>query len=363
MANLSVIKFTKDFITSKFIKHWNKPGNLLFLNLAVTYNCNSKCIMCNIWELYKKTPEEIKKELSLSDYKEFFTSNKKQLKNLIHIGITGGEPFLRDDFSKIIYIIHNTCPKSVIDITTNGLIPEKIENDVKEILKECPGLKLKINISMDGLEKTHNTIRGHDTFYKLLMLTVKKLIEIKKNNDIGLKVSFTILPQNYKEINDVYKISQKLGFKFSCRPVHTSKNFYGNNENLIKSFSPSIIKEIEDQLKKIPNKDFFLEHIPTYLKDKGFMIPCYSGFYSIYIDPYGNVYPCLFINKKMGNIKDPNFFKEVWNSREFKDARNDIKKRQCPNCWTECETNHSLYFDGIRYFFWVIRKPFRIPKR
>ena len=357
--NLNLVDFGKDFIKSKFTRYGNKPGSLLFLNLAVTYQCNSRCLMCNIWQIYKKTPEMMKKELSLSDYREIFTSNKEYLKDLIHVGITGGEPFLRNDLSEIISIIHEECPKSAVDITTNGLMPKKIEADIKEILSKCPGLKLNINISMDGLEKTHNTIRGNNTFYELLMLTAQKLLNIKKNNDIDVKVSFTILPQNYRELYDVYKISQKLGFKFSCRPVHTSTTFY-NNERLIESFSPSMIKTIEDQLKKIPNKDFFLELIPTYLRDKCFMVPCYSGFYSIYVNPYGNVYPCLFIDKKMGNVKDSNFFKNVWNSKEFNDVRNDIKNKRCPNCWTECEINHSLYLDGIKFMTWVMKNPSRI---
>ena len=357
--NLNFVDFGKDFIKSKFIRSLNKPGNLLFLNLAVTYKCNSRCLMCNIWQIYKKNPGLMKKELSLSDYREIFTSNKEYLKNLIHVGITGGEPFLRDDLSEIISIIHKECPKSAVDITTNGLMPKKIEADIKEILSKCPGLRLNINISMDGLEKTHNTIRGNSNLYELLMLTAQKLINIKKNNDIDIKVSFTILPQNYTELYNVYKISQKLGFKFSCRPFHTSTTFY-NNERLIESFSSSMIEAIEYQLKKISDKDFFLEHIPNYLKDKCFMVPCYSGFYSIYIDPYGYVYPCLFINKKMGNVKDPNFFKKVWNSKKFNDIRSDIKNKRCPNCWTECEINHSLYLDGIRYISWVMKRPFRV---
>ena len=358
--NLNVVDFAKNFITSKFGRYNNSPKGPLFLNWAVTYRCNSRCLMCDIWKFYKKYPEKIKEELSIDNYRQIFTSNKKHLRNLIHVGITGGEPFLRNDLSEIVSIIHNTCPKSAIDITTNGLIPKKIENDIKDILKKCPGLRLNINISMEGSEKTHNAIRGLDVSYKLSMSTVKKLMKIKKNNDIDVKVSFTILPQNYTEIYDVYKISQKLGFGFSCRPVHTSTSFYGNKEHLINSFSSSMIKSIENQLKKIPNKDFFLEHIPTYLRSKNFIVPCYSGFYSIYIDPYGNVYPCLFIDKKMGNIKDLNFFEKTWNSKEFIGIRNDIKNKCCPNCWTECEINHSLYLDGIRYLSWMMRKPSHI---
>jgi len=311
--------------------------------------------MCNIWNFYRNKPEKLKKELSVEDYREIFTVHKEYLKNLIHVGITGGEPFLRDDLSKIIAIIHETCPKSAVDITTNGLLPDKVESEVKDMINTYPDLKLNLNISMDGLEKTHNKIRGLDSAYELLILTAKKLIEIKKDNEIDVKISFTILPQNHTEIYDVYKISQKLGFKFSCRPVHTSTAFYGNKEFLKNSFSSSMITTIEKQLKKIHGIDFFIEYIPNYLKGRGFIVPCYSGFYSIYLNPFGDVYPCLFIDKKMGNIKDTDFFKEVWFSKEFNDIRNMIKERKCPNCWTECEINHSLYLDGLKYICWTIK--------
>jgi MoaA/NifB/PqqE/SkfB family radical SAM enzyme len=360
MINLSVKDFSRHFITSKFERHTNRSKGPLFINWAVTYRCNSRCMMCDIWKLYRNHPEKMKKELSVDDYREIFALNRKYLKNLIHIGITGGEPFLRDDLTEIISIIHNKCPKTTIDITTNGLNPEKIETDVKEILRKCPDLRLNINISIEGPEKTHNRIRGHDNFYEMVMRTAKKLIDVKKNNNIDVKVSFTILPQNCNEIYKVYKISQKLGFKFSCRPVHTSTSFYGNNERLKRPFTPSTIKKIEKQLNKIPNKDFFLEHTPAYLTSGNLIVPCYSGFYSIYIDPYGDVYPCLFIDKKLGSVKDHNFFKKTWVSKEFNDIRNDIKKKRCPKCWTECETNHSLYLDGVNYITWVMRRPSRI---
>ncbi|MBT4071635.1 MAG: radical SAM protein, partial [Candidatus Magasanikbacteria bacterium] len=51
--------------------------------LGVTYNCNSRCTMCNIWKI-KNSPE-----LPVKEY-------EKLPRSLRDINISGGEPFLRD---------------------------------------------------------------------------------------------------------------------------------------------------------------------------------------------------------------------------------------------------------------------------
>ena len=52
--------------------------------IAVTYRCNAKCHMCNIWQ----DPTNPKDEITLDDI-------KKIPNGLSFANITGGEPFLR----------------------------------------------------------------------------------------------------------------------------------------------------------------------------------------------------------------------------------------------------------------------------
>ena len=43
-------------------------------------------------------------------------------------------------------------------------------------------------------------------------------------------------------------------------------------------------------------------------------IKCYAGTHSFFLDPYGDIFPCIMLNKKIGNIKEG--FDKVWLSKE-----------------------------------------------
>ena len=74
--------------------------------------------------------------------------------------IGGGEPFLRKDLSKII----NLFEKQIVSIPTNGWLLENIMHQIDLIEKK--NTELVINLSLDGLEKTHNKIRKNEKSWK-----------------------------------------------------------------------------------------------------------------------------------------------------------------------------------------------------
>jgi len=84
-----------------------KKSSIKSIVLAVTYKCNLRCKMCNIWQ-----NQEVE-NLDLS-----YFSN---IKNIKYINISGGEPFLRSDLIELVKIIKKNNPKSNIIISSNGL--------------------------------------------------------------------------------------------------------------------------------------------------------------------------------------------------------------------------------------------------
>ncbi len=70
--------------------------------LGITYRCNARCKMCNIWKFPTKKEEEVKVE------------DLEKLPRMRFTNITGGEPFLRDDIEEIIYILKKKAKRIVI---------------------------------------------------------------------------------------------------------------------------------------------------------------------------------------------------------------------------------------------------------
>ncbi|MFQ6087364.1 MAG: radical SAM/SPASM domain-containing protein [Candidatus Methanofastidiosia archaeon] len=355
--HLNTLKYINHFISSKIARFTYKTQGPLFLNMALTYRCNSKCQMCNIWKTYKKNSQKATQELRIQDYERFFNDNKKYLKDLLQIAITGGEPFLREDLVELVKIIHKLYPRAFIDLSTNGFLSKRITSTVEKFFKENPILRLQVSVSLDGIGEVHDEIRGVKGAFEKVRTTCELLRELKDRfSNLEITLSFTILESNYKEISKVYQFAERYGVRFTLRPAQVSEIYY-LNPNLKVSFPNDMIQFVEMKAKEISlgYRSFFIRHIKNYLRNpKKQIVPCYSLFYSMFTDPFGDVYPCTFINSSVGNIKDAEFFERIWNSNKIKSMRKEIKNNRCPNCWTECESNKSIYLDGTSLLFWYI---------
>lgn len=217
---------SKELVPKAFNFLLKRPNakEVMWLNFAVTYLCNSRCVMCSIWRKYKDNPELFKHELSLSEIESSLQS--KYLRHLQGIGITGGEPFLRKDFVDLVGLFIARYPDAFIGVATNGLNPKLIVNKTEEILDIYkPKQRFSISIGLDGIGEKHNEMRGIGNAYESVMETVKTLQE---EFDINIGFDFTVTPQNYTDLLRVYELSKKSGVKFLAGFAHISDIYYNN---------------------------------------------------------------------------------------------------------------------------------------
>ena len=81
--------------------------------IAITYRCDARCEMCNIWQI---KPQEF---LQVDDY-------AKVPSTLKDINISGGEAFMRSDVVDIIKVIHQKADDPRIVVSTNGFRTKQI---------------------------------------------------------------------------------------------------------------------------------------------------------------------------------------------------------------------------------------------
>jgi len=346
-------------VTAKKIKLlFTKPNpkKISYINFAITYECNSRCKHCNIWRKYKENKKIVEKELKLAEIEKIFEESQ-YLKNIQSIGLTGGEPFLRNDFIDLCGFFIKKYPNAIISIPTNALLPDLIIAGLEKIIDKF-GLENSIflSISLDGIEKTHDEIRGMPGNYSCVL----KLIDLlkKKVPSINRGISFTVMPQNYKDLLEVYKFSKKNEIDFGFQFAQISESFYGNTKDVfvwnekkldeVGEIINSILKEHTAKAKILKNiwpslfaiNKYYMSHMVSYQKNPHRTLKCYSGTHSLFIDPYGNIFSCVMLNKKFGNIREINFDK-LWLSEKAQNIRKFIKEKKCA-CWTPCETHFSL---------------------
>lgn len=311
-----------------------KKSNIKDIVLAITYRCNSRCLMCNIWQ--KINQEEFKPSLL-----------KNLPDNIENINLTGGEPFLRADLEGIIKIIVKTCPKAKIIISSNGFATDLIIGRMKEILKFYP--KIGIAISLDAVGKKHEEIRGIAGGFNKALKTIKKLKEIGVKN---LKIAFTLGDYNLSELAKVYRLAEKLGLEFSLAAVHSSKNYFSqeNKLNYNKKVKEVLDWLIRQELKSLNLKKYlrayFAYGLVKYIKSGRRILPDYSGKLNIFIDPKGDIYPCDTADEKIGDLTA---------------GFNNLKKsKKNYLSWMICTARPAIKKHWLKVGYWILKNKFKL---
>ncbi|MCB2172235.1 radical SAM protein [archaeon] len=320
-------------------------------NFSITDKCNGRCKMCNIWKT------EPRPEPQLEQIEKFFNENKKSLRDLRFIQLTGGEPFLRKDLPDIVEIVHHAVPGAMIWIPTNGLLPDEIHESTRLILNKITGSKLGITVSLDGDAEMNDAQRGVDGGFRKAVQTIKNLSGLKKEHGFGLTTGFTLTGENYVYAPIVQKIGYRLGTDFSFRPINFSEHYYQNTDQQDMLQPDQILPYLDYVAINLKREKGVIKSVTNlaYIKGaKEFIkgqrtLKCSAASESVYIDTVGDVYPCLIMNQKLGNIYQ-NSLEDILASPSAWEAREIIQNLDCPTCWLECEVYRDLIKDRKRLF-------------
>ena len=297
--------------------------------VAVTYRCNSRCVMCYTWDHPSKREDEIRPE------------DLETLPQMVRLNVTGGEPFLRQDLSDILDVVKKKAKRVVI--SSNGFLTNK----TLEVMGKHRDVGIRL--SFDGIGETHDTVRGVKRAHERALETLKGLKELGIK-DLGIAV--TISDVNGQDLVPLYKLACDNGVELATAILHNAYYFH-KEDNVItdKRKVETDIKNLEcAYLSSSHPKDwfraYFTQGIIDHMYGKPRELKCTMATDSFYIDPFGNMRPCNVMDRPFGNIKEKTF-DEIWHSSEAEDARRHVDS--CTeNCWMIGSVGHL-----IRRKFWV----------
>ncbi len=303
--------------------------------IAVTYQCNSRCRMCNIWQIKNNISEPAPED---------FLNLPKTLKS---VNITGGEPFLRPDLDLIIAVVKKRCPGANIIISSNGFATDLIISQMQKI--RDVDQEIGVAISIDGIGEAHDKIRGIDGGYFKVISTIKAL---KKLGIKHLKIGFTFGDYNITELPKVYKLAERLGMEFSLAIVHSSKNYFGK-DNILKN-KAAMTEQLDWLIKQELNswnikkwgRAYFAHGAKEFVRTGKRILPDYSGKFNVFIDPQGNVYPCDVSSDKIGSLND------------FNNVGLGARNEQCKKSWMVCTARQAIKRHWIRAGLWIFTNKF-----
>jgi len=313
--------------------------------IAVTYRCNSRCSMCNIWKT------ENLKEMLPSEYSKLPTT-------LDTINITGGEPFLRNDLAEIVQVIHRRIPGVRIVFSTNGSLTDVIVDRIREIRAFHP--RVGVGVSIDGLAATHDQIRGVKGLFDKAIATLESL---KAQGLTDLRLAMTIQQENYREASEVFAISQKLGVEFSATMVHNSEIYFRKSDNtrpLSDSDANEAIKPVVDSLLRSRRiKDWLRAYHMNGMIDPSvrasFHSRCQAGRRYFFVTPEGDVYPCNVMDFRIGNMTEIEDWSQLWT--QLAGEKLDAAVTGCGHdCWMVCNTRSIMATHPLRVGAWISKR-------
>lgn len=311
--------------------------------IAVTSRCNARCAMCGLWQ--KETEPEVEPS--------FYYNLPKSLTN---INVTGGEPFLRKDLLQILSVISDRCRKVRPVISTNGLLTDRILRSIPLFIKI--NQRTSLRVSIDGIGKTHDDIRGVKGGFDKAMATLKGLLDLGVK-DLG--IGFTMMKSNEKEMMDVYELTRKMKIQFTATIAHSSPIFFGDQEDQSPDFkkAAAAFKHLKaNQLSSIHPKDWFRAYFTEGLIDllegrkRKVKCPALSSFF--FMNPQGVVFPCHILDEPLGNLCDMSYQQVIENVPGGADKYRDCEKQ----CWMTCVVAPEMRKRSWKVAAWIAGQKF-----
>lgn len=325
--------------------------NVMQASLILTYRCNAKCKMCEIWKYPTKPSEEIEPK-----YFENFPSG-------LRINITGGEPMVREDIEEFFKILY---PKSyLLELSTNGFFTDRIVR----LAEKYPNILIRV--SVEGLPKLNDKQRGITNGFDHALRTI---LELKKTKCKNIGFSIVISPDTVKDLIHLYELCCYLDVELGNSTIHNSWYFHKMDnlisdenswiivEEFIKKLLKSSRRSIRGKIKDYLRAYFNLSILKRLRGDPpGYRPPCGAGTDFFFIDPYGNVTPCNGSEEEwiIGNIKEDKVENILSSNKAKEILENKVKPCKLECCFVVTE-RHDMVRNPWKPIWWIIKNKIKL---
>ena len=298
----------------------------------ITNKCNFKCPQCRAFMDNPKRNTDIENAVI-----EAVIANK-----ILSINISGGEPLLHPE---IVSIVRRLSENGVdVGISTNGWLYRNMAQDLKDV-----GLKF-VQISIDGPEQIHDTFRGKKGAHKMAQDSIKTAI--KMGHYVQMNVTLTSV--NLPYVLDNIHLAEQLnvnrvffrrvvsaGLSKTNSFVLPEKKAYLNAINQIASYpkNSNLQISIDDPIYRVLQG---IDSRENYLS-------CSAGITSLGIDSDGDIYPCIFLREKLGNILTDDI-SAIWQKSTILQKLRERKISGCGGC------DYKYVCGGCRAFSGILEK-------
>ena len=320
-----------DYMLRRKLKH---------LIVHVTNHCNFRCQHCFV------DFETNKRDLP----KETYFALAKEAGTLFWLDIGGGEPFIRKDLAEIVGAFHS--PK-IVHIPSNGSLPDQMVRQIADMQRLQPDSEIVIGLSLDGMEATHDRLRGEPGNYQQVWKTFEKIREL--GGKISIKITTVISNMNFGEILPLMR--EVLEHRADFHSVILLRGKPPNPEMQLppiaelRRIGPEIFELLNGysygrsaiSAHVLRNYHRYLWNVSLATLDQQTqVIPCYAGRSHMVVWGDGNVSACEMLGP-VGNLREQSFG-EILAGEAHREQVRSIRNKEC-HCTHNCAMLTSILFN------------------
>lgn len=319
-----------------------RPGTPPFLILFINSICNQTCEHCFYWKNLNRRDDLAVEEID---------ALSRDLGRIEILNLSGGEPFLRNEFAHICRTFIQRNGVEQIYVPTNGSFADRTVRAVEDALRE-PRLKLfAVELSLDGMHDYHDRFRGMKGALDRAMQTYDALAALQRRDPrLRIHAISTVTSENLSEVR---RLTRYLLERCPLMDHHNLAIIRGDRKN------PTLEGPALEQYQQLYSEirhlwaareaqrfGSIVEPMLQWTKtrtaeQKRQVAPCKAGILNAVVYANGDVSVCE-SHAPLGNLRQHSF-REIWNSPEAHALRRSIAARQC---WC---TNEVFLWPSIVY--------------
>jgi len=327
------------------------------LVIDVTYRCNSRCAMCNIWKAEKRP------ELTLPQFEQILSD--PLFRSIERLMISGGEPTLRNDLPAIVQACFDRMPSlRTLSLITNGLWPERALSTFEDVARRsvARGIHLSISVSLDGLEGTHDTMRNVPGAFAKATETLDGLRKLQGQYGFYLGVGCVVCRVNVHEMEAFSRWCEERGMPPGFQLIGFHGTYVDNlNQRSELDFAESDRQALYALLERLAGEKALTNWMACYWSDMLHMYrdgrerqsPCPFLVDSFVLDAYGNVRVCEAADN-IGNCLVDGSCTELYYSPRAAAIRKSMARGACRTCNSGCLVNVGVRKDLLNYMRFLL---------
>ena len=318
------------------------PFMIVFINSI----CNLTCEHCFYWRNLNQ-----RDDLTYEEFQKLSC----ELGEFENLNLSGGEPFLRQDFAGICRLFLDNNKVKRIYVPTNGYYTERTMKQLQTVFESKTLLSFACELSLDGMAAYHDRFRGNPKSFAKAMETYDMLAEMQKSEPrLMIHANTVAMSENMEEC---WQLTEYLKERCPAMEHHNLAIIRGDRKN------PSLQGPALEQYKRL------YDHVAEVWKERdehrfgssvepmlqwakvktietaSQYIPCKAGILAGVVYANGDVSVCE-THPPLGNLRKNSFF-EIWDSPAAQELREKIRNKQC-YCTNEVFLWPSIVFQPVQ---------------